>query len=378
MQKRSLPFVEAVAILLGSTIGAGILGLPYAVMKVGWLVGVIYIICLGMVIIGLNLMLGEVALRTKESMQVAGLAGKYLGPKGKTFMTIVLFSSSFGALLAYLIGEGYILQSFFGGSAFIWSLIFWIVGATFVFFGLSLIKKLDVILTLIILATVLIIIFISTPNINLPNLQTISWANLFFPFGVILAAFSGASGIPQMEAILPHDQKRLKTAIVVAGILITVAYLLFTTAVIGVSGSETTEVSTIGLGNKLGPKALFFVNLFAFFSMATCFLNYSLAIRNVLRWDYKMSRFTAWLWTVSIPLLLFILGLRDFITILDFVGGVVGSLFAMLVITIYWKAKQKGDLPLTRFHLHHALLLTIVIIFVFAVASIYSLWSNFK
>lgn len=373
MQKSSLPFFEAVAVLLGSTIGAGILGLPFAVAKVGWLIGAIYIVCLGAVMIGLNLMLGEVALRTKEPMQVAGLAGKYLGHKGKTFMTIVMFSSSFGALLAYLIGEGYILQSFFGGNVFWWSLIFWMVGAIFVYFGLSLIKKLDVILTLIILATVLIIIFISAPSVNLPNLTTVGWAGLFFPFGVILAAFSGASGIPQMEAILPHEQKKLKTAIVVAGIVIILAYLLFMTAVLGITGIKTTEVATIGLGNKLGSKILMLVNLFAFFAMGTCFLNYSLAIRNVFRWDYKMSRFSAWLWTVSVPVFLFILGLRDFITILDFVGGVIGSFFAILVIAIFWQAKRKGDLPITRYGLHHTLLLSIIIIIVFAIASIYSL-----
>ncbi len=374
--QESTSFFEAVAIMLGSTIGAGILAIPFAVSRVGWTVGMIYIITLGLIMMSLNLMVGEIALRTKTPMQVTGMAGRYLGGKGKVIMSIINFLSGFGAMVAYLVGEGQILQSFLGGDSFVWSLVFWCLGATLVFFGLSLVKKVDVLLTLIILTVVLVIVFVSTPAITLPNLSNVSFANLFFPFGVILFAFQGASGVPQVGVIMSHKQKRMKEAIVVAGVIVIIAYLLFMTAVVGVTGSGTTEIATFGLGQKLGKSVLLLVDLFAFFAMGTGFLNLSIAIRNAFRWDFEMSRPRAWFLTMFIPLSLFIIGIRSFIEILDFVGGVFGAIFAILIILIYWRARVVGDLPASRYRLHYASFLSVIIIIVFVIASLYGLFSK--
>lgn len=377
MENKSLSFFEAVAVMLGSVIGAGILGLPFAVAKVGWFIGLIYIATLGVLVMGLNLMLGEITLRTKEPMQLAGLAGKYLGRRGKTIMAAVTLFSSFGALLAYLIGEGEVLRGFFGGTAFFWSLLFWLVSSFFVYLGLSFVKKVDILLTLIILGIVLLISFISAPQIKLPHLSTVSFKNILLPFGVILFALQGASAIPQVKEILPSSQKRMKAAIVAASLVVISVYILFTTAVLGVTGKETTEVATLGLGKKLGASVLILANLFALFAMGTCFLNISLSLKRVFIWDFKVPRFWAWFLTAIIPLILFLFGLRSFIDTIDVVGSVFGSLSAILIIMIYWRAKQKGDLTPHRFRLHHTLLLSVLIIIVFAIASICGLMDRF-
>ncbi|MCX6778676.1 MAG: hypothetical protein NTU97_00385, partial [Candidatus Magasanikbacteria bacterium] len=222
MKNRSLTYFEAVAVLLCGTIGAGILGIPYAVAKVGWSLGMIYIILLGLIMLGLNLMLGEVALRTGQPMQLIGFAGRYLGKWGKRVMAVTSFFSAFGALLAYIIGVGQILEGIFGGTSFFWSVIFWALASIFVYFGLALLKKVDIFLTLIILGVVLIISFLSIKEIQLPHLQTASFANLLFPIGVILFAFQSSSAIPQAKNILPTDQKKLKKAIIFSSVIITV------------------------------------------------------------------------------------------------------------------------------------------------------------
>jgi len=375
-KKEAVSFFEAVSVLMGSTIGAGILAIPYAVSKVGWTVGVFYIVCLGLVMMSLNLMAGEISLRTKTPLQVSGMAGRYLGKKGKIAMTVINLLGAFGAMIAYLVGEGEILKSFFGGSAFMWTIAFWACGAILVYFGLNLIKKLDVFLTIIILFIVLIIVFFSAPSINLTNLSSVTLSNLFFPFGVILFAFQGVSGIPQVNAILSHQQKRMKMAIVTSGLIIIAAYLLFMTAVVGITGDQTTEIATIGLGQKLGNGVLMLIDIFAFFAMGTCFLNIGIATKNVFHWDYNLSNIKSWFLAMIVPLIFFIIGVRGFVAILDFVGGVFGAFFAILMIAIYWKARQIGDLPVSKYKLHHASLLSIIIIIVFIIASLYSLWSK--
>lgn len=379
MNKQSLSFFEAVAILVGSTIGAGILGIPFAVAKAGWLVGVIYLVCLGALLMGLNLMLGEIVARTKQPLQIPGLAAKYLGSRGKTFVSITTLFGSYGALLAYVIGEGQVLQALFGGNAFGWSLIFWVAAGVAVFFGLRLIKKLDMLLTLIIFVCLIVIVFWSAPSVRLPNLWgEISWLNLFLPYGVILFALQGAMAIPQVEDVLPNDQPRLKEAIVVGSLIPAVVYFIYMTAVIGVTGNLTTEVASIGLGQKLGSGAIIFGNVFALFAMGTAFLNGAMAIKRQFEWDYKMNRLAAWFLTITVPVVLFLIGVRNFIQTIDIVGSVFGSISAIVIILIYWQAKQKGDLPATRYKLHHTLLLSVLIIIIFLVGAVRTMFDIIK
>jgi len=377
MKKESLSFFEAMAVLLCGTIGAGILGIPYAVNKVGWGLGMLYIILLGLLMLGLNLMLGEVALKTKQPMQLTGLAEFYLGKTSKKIMALTMLFSSFGALLAYVIGAGQILASLFGGSLFFWSIAFWMAGSVLVYFGLALVKKLDLFLSLVIVGIILLISFLSMPEIHLPHLQTISFNNILFPIGVILFAFQSSSAILQAESLLPSKQKKLKRVIIFSSLIITFVYAFFSTAVLGVTGSSTTEVATIGLGQKMGGSFLLLVNAFSLFAMTSGFLNLSSAIKNVFLWDYKKSNLFSWAATICVPLLLFLCGFRSFIKTVDIIGSVLGCVVAVLIIMIYWRAKQKGDLSSDKFRMHHILLLSAVIIAIYLVTSIYTLIKQF-
>ena len=160
MQKKSLGFYEAIATLVGTTIGAGIMGIPYVVAKAGILAGIIDIIILGAVILMINLYVGEIALRTKKTHQLAGFAELYLGKKGKLIMAVTAFISIVGALVAYIIGMGEVLQAIFGGSFFVNSLLFFAVGATLIYFDLKLVKRAELYLSLFVLLIVGVIIAI--------------------------------------------------------------------------------------------------------------------------------------------------------------------------------------------------------------------------
>ena len=82
MNLKTKTFIAGLAILIGTAIGAGILGIPYVVAKSGFLIGLGYIILLGLIILLVNLYLGEIILRTKGKHQLGGYAKKYLGKTG--------------------------------------------------------------------------------------------------------------------------------------------------------------------------------------------------------------------------------------------------------------------------------------------------------
>lgn len=370
---KQIGLFEAVALILSATIGAGVLGIPYTVAKVGLGIGLFYILFLGLLLMTLNLLVGEVVAHTKGEFQLVGLARKYLGRWGGYFMTVLNYLMAFGILVVYIIGEGNTLANVFGGDPFKWSILFFVLGSIFVMVGLETVKTAELILSMGILLIILLIAGLAVPHMQVENIVYSNWVNLFLPYGVILFAFSGASSIPEAHAILKKRDMDFKKAIIIAGSIAIVAYALFTLAVVGVTGTETTEIATVGLGAVAGKAMFLFGNLFAIFAMGTCFLMGGVSLKDSLRWDYKVPNIPATLLVCGIPLIIFLLGMRSFIEAIDIVGGVFISLEMLILVLIYWRAKTLRHLKSSKYKLHYAWLLVVPLVIALTAGAVYSI-----
>src|SRR3989338_3477883 len=212
---------EAIATLTGTTIGAGILGIPYVVARAGFLMGLMEIILIGLAILLLNLFLGEVVLRTEGNHQLTGYAEKYLGKNGKKVMVVFSITLLYGACIAYIIGVGLSLSSIFPQlSAFWFSIIYFSLIAGVIYFGIALVKNVELFLSW---GTKAIILGISGMLIfsrqfgyeKLNHFAGINPANIFIPYGVILFAFLGAVAIPEMKEELVKNKKQLRKCIII-------------------------------------------------------------------------------------------------------------------------------------------------------------------
>ncbi len=375
--RRRITMFQGVALIVSSTIGAGVLGIPYAVSKVGLIVGMIYIFCLGGLMIGYNLLIGAIAVRTKGDLQLVGLSRKYLGKFGEAIMIVLKYVSGAGISVIYIIGVGYTLSVLLGGSSFMWSIIFIIIGFLIINRGIRTIKVIDFFLSLIILFIILLIAGFSATHIEAVNFNYSDLSKLLLPYGVILFAFHGSAAVLEAHSILTDRQKSFRSSIIIAGLINIIAYALFTLVVLGVTGLETTEIATIGLGSKIGPIMLIFGNVFAVLAMGTSFLNSGLALRDSLVWDYKMNERLAVALICIFPTIIFLLGLRQFIAAISIVGGIFVSLEMMLVILIYWRAKQTGDIRPSKYKLHHTLLLVVLLIVALIIGASYSVINLF-
>ena len=79
LTKENKQLFTAISIITGTCIGAGFLAIPYVTAKAGFLTTLIYIIMFSIILLFVNLYLGEIILRTKKNHQLTGYAGKYLG-----------------------------------------------------------------------------------------------------------------------------------------------------------------------------------------------------------------------------------------------------------------------------------------------------------
>ncbi|MBT3817470.1 MAG: hypothetical protein HOE80_02615 [Candidatus Magasanikbacteria bacterium] len=365
---RELSLWQAVALIVSGTIGAGVLGIPYAVAKVGLIPGIIYIIVLGLLMMGLNLLLADITNYTTKNAQLTGLAEKYLGKKAKWLMTVLFYSTLVGAQVIYLIGEGDALTAMLGGSPFLWSIVFFSVTTFIILLGLKGIKTIEFVLMFCILFVVLLIAGWAAPYMSTESLGFINMSAILFPYGVILFAFHGTNAIPEARLLLKNKPKLFRKSVILAAAIVIITYTLFACIVVSVTGVHTTEIATIGLGEKIGPIMILFGNIFAVLAMATSYLLIGLSMRDALHWDFRVSKTLATTLTISVPLLIFLAGATHFIRVMDFVGGVFVSLEGILLLFIYLEVLKKMRLKVGR-----RLWFVILLFIVFSFGAIYSI-----
>ena len=337
---------KATAMLVGSIIGAGVLGLPYVFAQAGYLIGLVTLLVVGVVILLEFLLVAQLAIDTPGKHQLVGLAKRYLGNKGKILMQVVLCTAIWGAMLAYTVGIGDVISSFFASEAFygipikiIFSLAFLFMLSAPIFFGLNTTEKVELPLVIFLVGLMIAICAFAINRIDIANFQTINLAKSFLPYGVILFAISGSLVIPEVNQALKNDTKLIKKAILIGGIVPLALYLFFTTVVVGVVGGKASEVATIALGQLTNPLVIVLGNIFAIVAMATSFIVLGLVLKDTFIQDVGIKNNQAYLMTISVPLILmFFVG--SFTQILGITGAFSMGLIGVLVGIMALKARK--------------------------------------
>lgn len=334
--------ISAIALLIGTTIGAGILGLPYVFAKAGILLGLLHLFIISAVMLLINLYLGEISIRTNGNHQLTGYAEHYLGKIGRRIMFFSMVFGIYSALLAYLIGESNSLSFIFFGTShytFLSGLIFWFIMSFLAYFGLKGLKKYEPISVALVILFSLIIIITFIGEVRVENLAYFNPQYFFLPIGVILFAMLGYSSLPELEIILKGKERMMKKAIILGTLIPAVIYAFFAISIAGTIGPATPEIATLALGK-------IFI-LLGIITMFTAYATLSISLEDMYLLDYKIKRKKAWLLTTLIPILLFIIAeitkTNSFVNVLGISGAISGGTAGILILLMNQKAKKKGD-----------------------------------
>jgi len=369
-------FWIAVATLIGAIVGAGVLGIPYVIAKAGFLYGSILIVILGIVFLLLNLYVAEIVLRTKGKHQLTGYMEKYLGKKGKILMMISMIFGVYGALIAYLIGEGETIKAIFGGNALIYSLIFFVIVSIIIYRGVKATGRTELIIIALLFIVVILIGLFSLDKITLSNFSTFNPAYFFLPYGVILFAFLGNIAVPEVAEELEREKKKMKKAIIIGSLIPIVLYILFSVVVVGVVGLGNFEllgpnerIATIALSMYSNPILGILANVFAIFAMLTSFLALGIALVTMYNYDFKISKNTSFILTLAVPLVIVLFKLTNFLEVLGIAGAVSAGINCVLITIAFHKAKKKGDRK-PEFTLNAPWIVSLVIVLVILIGVI--------
>ncbi|GAI42817.1 unnamed protein product, partial [marine sediment metagenome] len=134
----------------------------------------------------------------------------------------------------------------------------------------------------------------------------------------------------------------------------------------GVSGENTTKEVFEGLLPFLGSKIIVLGGIFGLFAVSTSFLVLANYLKNTLIFDYRFPYLSAFFLIAFLPLVLFLAGLREFITVIAFVGTFVGLIEGIVITLIYKRIKKLGQrtpeysLKIPRFLIYFIILVLVL------------------
>lgn len=372
---------QPLSVLVGTIIGVGLFSLPYIAVRAGVWTMLFYFILLGAATILIKLIYGEIVLRTKEIHRLPGYVGRYLGKGWKRISFLSNTIGLTGALLAYLlVGGGFLhslLGQFFGGSRTTYTLILFAVGAGPIYFGT---KSISVIESLALVLFFVVLFLISQKGFSLiraENFVSFNWKHFFLPYGAILFSLSGTSLIPEVREMLGSHPRDLRKVIFGAIAIAVLVYSVFVFVIVGITGQETTPDAIGGIRNVFGNGLVGLALVFGFLTVFTSFLTIGLTLKKILWYDMGVGKNLSWLLACFTPLVLFLVGLDDFIAIISLAGGVFLGVDVTLMILVYLKAKKQGDLK-PAYSLDFSRFWAYALIGLFILGAIYEIWYFIK
>ncbi|MDO8523264.1 MAG: hypothetical protein Q7S12_03225 [bacterium] len=343
----SAQFLEATGLILGMIIGSGIFVLPYAINVSGMVWGLITAFLAFFGILGVHLAYGEIVINSDGLHRLPGYVKKYLG---KFFGSLATLSQVLGfntALLIFGGVGGIFLGILLGGSPFIWSLVFFVAASLLLLFeSIEGIGFIDFVLTIPLIA---IIIFISLLSYGSGSFQNINLfgTDRFFSFGIFVFALAGLAAIADARDIFRKKDgsetgRLLKLAIIFGTVVSFVFYLIFSFGVLMASDGEVSKDSMTGLIGILGPNIVKIGALLGFLSIFRSYLALGYNLNAIYKLDLRLTPVAAWVTSLSIPVILFLAGAKDFLRLISIMGGTFVAFDGIMVVYILRRMRVMG------------------------------------
>ncbi len=358
---------EIGAVVTAATVGDAVFALPYVFLRSGWAVGVIYLVGLAALVAFAQAIYLKTLAAVGEKERLLGLVKKYLPPIWFWIGFVAIIIGLFLGLVAYLVLGSKFITLAVPGLSFSWALLlFWVAVSAPLLLSDRRIVNLELLGIIATTAVIVVVFGKALPHVGFQGMAFGSSHDLFLPFGVILIALAGWTGIePAYDIWKTNGRKAAGIFWVAFGTFFAgLLYLLFTMGIFG-SGASVTSDTVSGLQNFPAWERLL-VSILGAVAIWTAYIPLSREIKNALQKDLKWNPARVELLLIAFPVLVVVAGINDFFAIISVAGGVFIALQYWLIVSVARKVLKVGFLARCA--------LGLVALF-FAATAVYSLYA---
>jgi tyrosine-specific transport protein len=233
--------IGSTLLIIGTCIGAGILGLPVAAAHLGFIGSIILLLVSWFIMTSGALFILEVNLALPQNNNIISMAKATIGPVGQLIAWATYLLLLYSLLCAYITGgsdlfHNLLLQEGLNLPSWIASIAFTLIFGTVVYFGIQSVDKVNRLLLTIKMGAFLFVIcllfsFISPHQLmegDLHHLTSLS------AISVTLSAFGWSTLIPSLRVYFANDIRKLKMAIIIGSIIPLICYIAWDAVIMGV------------------------------------------------------------------------------------------------------------------------------------------------
>lgn len=343
MQKK-LTVWQAACIIAGYSVGSGIMALPYLMSRAGLIPGVIIIIVSFGLSYFMHMLLAELAMGARGNEQIVSIFSHYMvrGSVGKVIAAIsmvVVVLALFFAQAGFISGGADVLISA-GLPEIVAILLFYVIAAAVVFFGLKIIGISESISVTAIIAVVLVLAIGSLGHFNnsldIP-VGTISEVLAFY--GMTMFAFVAFFSIPQAVVGLDYETSKIKRAVLM-GLSINFVFILIIVGCSLAASPSITELAILGWSAGIGTWAQILGGIFTLLAMLTTYWSNSLACSDMIREQFKLNDKVCWLFATLPSLILVLVAGSGFLSMMRLSSGLVAILISIGLPIVVARAKR--------------------------------------
>jgi tyrosine-specific transport protein len=336
----------SILLIVGTTIGAGMLALPIATAQLGFFGSIVLLFGCWFIMTSCAFLLLEVNLCMPANSNLVTMARATLGPVGQIISWVTFLLLLYSLLSAYISGGSGLLQNLFAAvditvSEKITSILFTVLFGMVVFLGVRAIDYCNRGLMFIklggyVLLMVLLMPFVSLPQLGHNDMLALTTSAAMM---VTVTSFGYSVIVPSLRIYLGGDVKKLKKVIFIGSLIPLICYILWDIAIIGViplhgpdglAGIMQAPNSTNALVANLStavssPIVNLCIKLFTSVCVLTSFLGVSLCLTDFLADGFEIekvgfNRIIIQVATYLPPLLIVLVYPNAFIKALEYAG----------------------------------------------------------
>lgn len=357
--------IGGILLIIGTSIGGGMLALPVATAAAGISYSIIFLILCWLIMTAGALLILEVNLRLPAGSNMVSMARSTLGFPGQCIAWITYLFFLYTLLAAYISGGSDVFQDLLHKAhidipGWLTSTLFTLLFSLVIYSGIRAVDFVNRGLMFGKLGVYLLLVVIISPHIHASTWQGGTFATISGSLMILITSFGFASIVPSLREYFNDDIEALRKVIVYGSLIPLLCYIVWEAVIMGVIHREGSygllslvgsEHATSGLTAALSLAVgnTWITAFFGFFTsicMITAFLGVSLGLFDFLADGLKLAKqgiqkkYTLVL-TFTPPLAVVLINPGIYLKALSYAGICCVILLLLMPVMMAWRGRNK-------------------------------------